>query len=189
MAAEMMYRKEWNSCSAEECKRRLKIDYMLNEYFGDSLVPRRQQYTNLFTVCSKTDSSVDNTSVNSDNSIDFDFDYENWNPSYMIQRRPFMQNTNPYVIKNVKEPVNIFTVFESCYRLRKDIIFNFEGSNQIDYRELKCKKLDPNHIVYQSSIYRLSYLWYTQNIFKNTRTIKYCKHPTKYSPCNLFTLL
>ncbi|XP_075219177.1 uncharacterized protein LOC142323443 isoform X2 [Lycorma delicatula] len=194
MAAELMYRKEWSSCSTEESKRRLRIDYMLNDYFGDSLIPRRQQYFKQRTIDVKLDCDIDEVSStkNYNVMVDYDFDYQNWNPSYMLQRNPFMQNSNPSVTKTVKKHHNVYDVFEISERIdeQKSIIFNFDGSNQVDSRKLKRRELDSKQVSYQNEVHRLSGMWYKQNMYKSTRTIKFCiKLHTKCSTGDLLTIM
>ncbi|RZF41046.1 hypothetical protein LSTR_LSTR002678 [Laodelphax striatellus] len=147
MAAEKMYRNEWTQdASYEEWRRRLKVDHMLYEYFGDAVVPVRQDFSRQGPLYSKTSSS----------SVGEETEQEllAYKPSYTI--KPLLVNPN----------------FTPAMR-KKFIIFNVEHLRQI---ETKCarKMCSIRMLPYSHSPASFRSIWYKQTLYKKTRTIKYC---------------
>uniref|UniRef100_A0A1B6CVQ6 TAF6 C-terminal HEAT repeat domain-containing protein n=1 Tax=Clastoptera arizonana TaxID=38151 RepID=A0A1B6CVQ6_9HEMI len=179
MAVERMYRKlKYTKMSTEGMKTYQKIEKQLYEFFGDTLVPR---------ILLKKPSYVKTNDFKQQLENDINGQHESglktYNPLTRISRlflnvkklSMYKFNTKNNYLKKLQPSQDLYSVFDIPENIQttKDIYFNFVGSNQLNREYLHHKYLDPFQLYYTQPS-RYSQLWVHQNIYKNTRCIKYC---------------
>lgn len=204
MAAEKMFHKiKTLDLTTEEIKRFQKVDEKLYEYFGDALVPRRLGFrprklsrprkTPITMADIDHQHSVRNDSVFNE----FDSGVRRCITLTMIPRHLQMTynlnflNTHSQNNMNSKFKLNICDIFSipEHNEKNKEILFNFVGSNQLSCEYIRKRHLDSSQLYFHQTS-RFSQLCLRQNLFKNTRCIKYCSPSHKKSSAgDLFRVL
>lgn len=200
MAAEGMFKRcHYMYTTKDELKMLQEVSNKLYEYFGDTLVPRfylKASETSIYPSVMTVPMETELTTLRKENNcVDHDFAFRGCNSVIMLQRHlQLPYNLNILRTGFTQTPkVDINSVFSVepwvCNRSER-ILFVFEGSFQRHSETLRKKKLDSAQKYYDNRVHKLPQMWYRQNIFRCTRTIKYCSRSHKKSGAgDLFMLI
>lgn len=190
MAAEGMFKRcHYLYTTKEELKRLQEVSNKLYEYFGDTLIPRfylKSAGSSIYPPVVTAPVEVELTFHKENNCVDQDFVLRGCNSVIMLQRHlqlPYNLNIlRTAFAHRPKVDINsVFSVEPRIFNTSKPILFVFEGSFQRHGETLKKKKLNSTQRYYDSRLHKLPQMWYRQNVFKCTRSIKYCSPSHKKS--------
>lgn len=179
-----MNRRNRNQLAADDLKRRQLVEQKLYEFLGDALIPRFNLKTSVGSVFPGTqivmNSETEVTELQPLSDIDLRF-RESMFKSLTSQSH----FTFKHDVRGTMPKLHLYSVFSLspyAFRQPKEIIFNFNGSNQINSSLLKRRKIGGFlQKEYKSNHYRFAQMWQCQKGQKKTRSIKYCSPSYKKS--------
>ncbi|XP_039279085.1 uncharacterized protein LOC111047830 isoform X2 [Nilaparvata lugens] len=171
LAAAKMYIDEWTQdVTVDEWKRRLKVDHMLYEHFGDALVPIRQD----FSITGPYFYSKPNGNFEESFPTEEE-DQPTYEPTSAVNMEVEDTSSN-----NVTPAIN--------FTKNSPIVFKIEHARQIELK-MNRKLCSIQMPLYTESPKSFRSIWNRQTLYKNTRTIKYCVESHLKSPAGYLYLI